>query len=249
MKSRIEREREYHNEAFSNNVRKDLDKYYAIFEEPRQKYKDEITPKSPDENILEYGCGIGGMTEVIAQDGGNVVSIDISDWAIEHAKEEALKKGLKNVEYKVMNAESLEFADSSFSIICGAGILHHLDLEKSYSEIARVLKENGKGVFLEPLGHNPVINLYRLFTPKLRTEDEHPLKKKDLKLLKKYFDNVEIQYYFIFSILASFFYKTKIFKGLLRFLKGCDRLFFTIMPFSKIWAWHVLIIVKTPKKN
>jgi len=51
-----------------------------------------------------------------------------------------------------MNAEELKFADDYFDIVCGGAILHHLDLNKALSEIARVLKPDGKAIFVEPLG-------------------------------------------------------------------------------------------------
>ena len=48
-----------------------------------------------------------------------------------------------------------------FDIIYGTGILHHLNLKACLDEIERILKPGGKFVFIEPLGTNPVINLYR----------------------------------------------------------------------------------------
>ena len=37
------------------------------------------------------------------------------------------------------------------------------------------MKPSAGALFIEPLGHNPVINLYRRRTPEQRTVDEHPL--------------------------------------------------------------------------
>ena len=88
-----------------------------------------------------------------------------------------------------MDAEELKFNESSFDLICEIGILHYLKLEKAYSELQRVVKKDGVALFIEPLGHNPFIKLYRKLTPRLRTLDEHPLLSKDLILAKKYFDN------------------------------------------------------------
>jgi hypothetical protein len=48
------------------------------------------------------------------------------------------------------------------------------DLSLACSEIARVLRPGGPAIFVEPLGHNPLINAYRKRTPALRTVDEHP---------------------------------------------------------------------------
>ena len=51
-----------------------------------------------------------------------------------------------------------------------------IELNKNFTEneINKVLKDDGEMVFLEPLGTNPLINLYRKLTPKSRSVDEHP---------------------------------------------------------------------------
>src|SRR3546814_4334755 len=46
---------------------------------------------------------------------------------------------------------------------------------------SRVLRPGGRAVFIEPLGLNPAIELYRRFTPSARTPDEHPLLRRDFR--------------------------------------------------------------------
>jgi ubiquinone/menaquinone biosynthesis C-methylase UbiE len=48
----------------------------------------------------------------------------------------------------VLEAENLSFSNDSFDLVCGSGILHHLDLNRSYKEIQRVLKKMVKQYFL-----------------------------------------------------------------------------------------------------
>jgi SAM-dependent methyltransferase len=69
----------------------------------------------------------------------------------------------------------LDYPDGSFDIIVGFAILHHLDLSKAMPEMFRVMKKGSSAFFAEPLGTNPIINLYRKLTPQYRTEDEKPL--------------------------------------------------------------------------
>ena len=105
---------------------------------------------------------MGSHAHFMATNGAaRVVGIDISDVAIEKARGASRAAGIENAEYRRMNAEFLEFDDNSFDLICGTAILHHLDLTRAYSELARVLKPGGLAVFMEPLGHNPLINVYR----------------------------------------------------------------------------------------
>jgi ubiquinone/menaquinone biosynthesis C-methylase UbiE len=82
-------------------------------------------------------------------------------------------RGVVNAQFDVMNAEELEFEDAAFDVIFGSGIIHHLDVPRAYSELARVLAPGGSAVFVEPLGHNPLIRVFRNRTPELRTPDEH----------------------------------------------------------------------------
>ena len=77
---------------------------------------------------------------------------------------------LTGVRFQVMNAEVLEFPDASFDLVFGVAILHHLDLDTACAEFLRVLRPSGTAVFLEPLGHNPFINLVRWATPAARTK-------------------------------------------------------------------------------
>lgn len=128
-------------------------------------------------SVLEYGCGTGSLINLsLGARAKKTTGIDISEVVIGQAKQKYEKEvATGKVSFQVMDAEALEFSDSTFDLICGKSILHHLDLQKCYTEISRVLKSEGKAIFLEPLGHNPIINLYRKVTPKLRTVDEHPL--------------------------------------------------------------------------
>jgi SAM-dependent methyltransferase len=89
------------------------------------------------DRILDVGCGKGFLlyefTQVVP--GIEVVGLDISTYAIEHAKEEVkpfLKAG---------HANKLPFKDASFDLIISLNTLHNLycyDLDKALREIQRV---------------------------------------------------------------------------------------------------------------
>jgi hypothetical protein len=51
------------------------------------------------------------------------------------------------------------------------------------NSMTKILQPKGKAIFIEPLGHNFLINLYRRLTPNIRSADEHPLLAKDLKIM------------------------------------------------------------------
>jgi len=101
-----------------------------------------------------------------------------------------------------MNAEALDLPDGTFDRVLGHGILHHLDLSRALAEVRRVLKPTGRAVFVEPLGTNPLINLYRRLTPESRTVDERPLTRGDLALVRRTFPDATYRYFELTSLLG-----------------------------------------------
>lgn len=127
-------------------------------------------------NILEYGCGEGWTTAELAALGGVLESFDISAIAIEHAESLLRSKCLhERCTFRKLAAECLDYSDNSFDIVFGFAILHHLDLAKAIPELYRVMKPGGHAYFAEPLGTNPLLNIYRKLTPQYRSVDEQPI--------------------------------------------------------------------------
>ncbi len=101
------------------------------------------------QQILEVGCGGGLICEQLAQRGAEMVGIDPSKGALETAALHAEEHGLgQHIHYQQGYAESLPFADGSFSAIVCFDVLEHVqDLKTTISEIARVLAPGGVFVF------------------------------------------------------------------------------------------------------
>lgn len=250
-KERLEREQQFHNQRYQNDNERQqkVGRFYKITNSITQEYRQALLDKCPEAKIIEYGCGKGSYAFELARNKAELVTgIDISDVAIAIADREAQQQGLKdNIAFQVMNAEQLEFEPNSHDLICGSGILHHLDLISATNSIHRVLKSDGKAIFLEPLGHNFLINLYRSLTPSIRSEDEHPLLAKDLKLISRNFKEVSIRYFYLTSLAASFIVGKPGFKACLKFLELVDS-FLLKLPFVKQQAWLVLIELSQPIK-
>jgi len=171
-----------------------------------------------------------------------VTGIDLSAEGIRQAKQAAELRA----SFHVMNAEALEFADGDFDLVFGMGILHHLDLDTVGREVARVLRPNGRAVFFEPLGHNPLINLYRKLTPDMRTDDEHPLLTKHLRSLAEYFQTVHASPFGLCVLGALPFRRTPIFGMLLRSLEWLDEILLRL-PWVKWQAWVVVLTLERPR--
>ena len=239
--SKAAREAEFHDQAFTSNVRERAGKFYAVAQSSKDFYHKLVGEDCSGKNVLEYGCGTGSQAFTLAERGAQVWGIDISKEGTKLAIEKAATLGVsERTSFKVMDAEALEYPDSSFDIVCGSGILHHLDLEKSIREITRVLKSGGRAVFFEPLGHNPLINIYRRMTPDMRSNDEKPLVVDDLKWIGASFAQVDIRYFHLLSLASVVLRSAPGFDLVRRGLEAIDQTLFGI-PWLRKQAWIVVI--------
>lgn len=244
--NKLKREAEFHDKVFGEGGREQAGKFYSIAEASKRFYRTYLSDNSAGKLVLEYGSGPYTHSVMMMRLGAKVVGIDISPVAVQQYRSWAHSKGHPNALACVMNAEQLAFAGGSFDLICGTGILHHLDLQSSYAEISRALKPTGHALFLEPLGHNPLINLYRRFSPSMRTPDEHPLLKQDLDLARRYFQRVDLRYYHLLSLAAVPFRGLPGFKKLLGFLDRVDQSLFKLIPWLRRHAWVVSLVMSEP---
>ena len=226
-------------------------KYYAVERASRQMVLDWYAANCRGKRALDYCCGNGeDSIEMVRAGAREIQAIDISDASVENCRAFAEREGMGDkITFSVADAEKTGFADNSFDIISEYGSLHHLELDLAYAELARVLKPDGKIVCTEALAHNPIIHLYRKLTPKLRTvwEVQHILKKPKIDLARKYFDSVELHFFHLTTLFAVPFRKTPLFRPLLAFLEGVDRLLLKL-PWIKWQAWQVVIVLSKPKK-
>lgn len=247
---RLEAEREFHNRKFGEA--QEHRGWSSIYELPRAAYRAferDLQPLARGADILEYGCGDCSYVARLAEWGGRVTAIDISDEAVETARVIAAEKGI-DARFAVMNAEELTFPDESFDLVIGRAILHHLDLEKAYASIARVLRPGGTAIFLEPMAHNPLIELYRRFTPQLRTVDEHPLVTRDFDRARRHFGELQLEYFTLLSMGALVFSKApKLFQPALKALDAADAGLFKLLPGAGRFAWTAKMVMRKPFKG
>lgn len=237
---RLQREAQYHDRRFGENTRASTDKFYAITQASFSWYRQRLLENVAGLHVLEYGCGPGDIAFAAAAEGAIAHGIDISPVAIDQARAHAAEAA-GQVAFSVENAEKTSFADASFDRIGGSGILHHLDLRRAYCESARLLKPGGRAVFLEPLGHNPLINAYRNRTPLLRTEDEHPLLRADVHECAKYFSQVRPRFFHCVSLAAVPLRYSAVFRPTLAVLSGVDRLLLSAHAPTRWLAWMVVL--------
>jgi ubiquinone/menaquinone biosynthesis C-methylase UbiE len=94
--------------------------------------------------LLEVGSGIGVDSIQLARCGFDVTAVDLTESAIEVARDSARRRGV-SIDFRVGNAEDLDFADGSFDAVYSFGVLHHTpDIERAVAEVHRVMKPGGK---------------------------------------------------------------------------------------------------------
>lgn len=239
----LQREIDFHNQRYDSNSegRAATGKYYKLKKDFDRRYFEVISTHSKNKKTLELGCGPNINSPGWAHLADECWAIDVSDIAIKQAREQ-FKGDQDNVFLKVMDAHQIEVEDGYFDVVCGKGILHHLDTEKAFQEIKRVLKPGGIAVFIEPLGHNPLINLYRKFTPQMRSEDEHPLVMNDIHKAKEVFNQVDVTYQHITSLVAAWM-PDMLHSLTFTLLNGIDKTLMTLLPFTRRYSWMVLMIM------
>ena len=234
------RERKFHDGLHSSGKQRSQNKFYKALYNLYKDFIDTLKLKTKSADVLDYGCGVGNFAEEISLfKPKKIIAVDISEEAIKKAKNK-IRKGDINVDYRVDNCENLSLDSNSFDVVYGSGILHHLNLEKSLNELNRVLKKNGTIIFVEPLATNPLINIYRKFTPSARSPDEHPFKSGDIKLIKNIFKNVEIKYYGFLTLIFLPLYKSPENSKFFKIISYIDGFIFKI-KYLEFLAWSVLI--------
>jgi len=237
------REKNFHNKLQSKNKGRFENIFYKAIYNSSEDFFTYLEDNAKNSEILDYGCGIGSFIEkVIKYNPKKIIGIDISEISINKAKKKSEELKI-NVDYRVDNCEKTSFDNNSFDIVYGTGILHHLQIDKCLDEIYRILKSNGNLIFIEPLGTNPIINLYRKLTPNSRSKDEHPLVNQDFKYIKKKFIDTKIKYYGFLTLIFFPFYRSPNRSKLFRLLAALDQYLFKL-KFFQLFAWSVLVIAK-----
>ncbi len=186
---RAQREKEQYNKGINRRVYDNVlghAKYY--YRRRREEILREQLQYANGRRILEIGsqCWLPWIEDFnIHPDALECINIS----------EKELEKGIKSAttsrvkpHFSLMDANDLQFEDNSFDLVYGNAILHHLDLLRALDEIKRVLRPHGKMIFTEPMDNNPVGKVVRALTPHARTDDEQPLRWKEMAEIKKRFE-------------------------------------------------------------
>lgn len=252
---RLKAEAEFQNQrvlAANSGDKEPRDKFYYLAGPAIDHYHRTLVDVA-GKKVLVVGCSEGGVTP-LAKRGADVTGVDISDAAIESLNRRIEAEGLSHTARAVlMDAQNLDVESGSIDLICCSGVLHHLDVKEAATSWSSALRADGKASLLEPMAWNPLVAAYRILTPSMRTEDEHPLKPEDFRILRNHFDVVRVQGYVLTSVvslvwayLPNFFrLKEKSFSVLSAF----DQWLLGKFPGLTYFCWTVVIELEGPRKS
>jgi ubiquinone/menaquinone biosynthesis C-methylase UbiE len=190
-------------------------------------------------HVLDYGCGHGMASVVLARRGARVTAFDLSEGYLSEASRRAVANGV-HLDLVQADGQRLPFADAVFDRVWGNAVLHHLDLNLAGRELFRVLKPGGVAVFCEPWGENPLLRWARRHLPypgKERTRDEEPLRLRHVCILRHIFPRVEWQGYQLLSMARRVLRPSRLTGGLER----CDSVLLRRLPGLQRYCRYVVL--------
>jgi len=107
----------------------------------------------PEHRVLDVACGPGFLTMALATRCTGAVGIDATTAFLAHARAEALRRGLTNIEFCAGDAEGMPFEDTTFDRVTCRAAFHHLPRPaRVLAEMVRVMRPDGRLVIADMLG-------------------------------------------------------------------------------------------------
>ena len=252
---RLVREAEFQDERMAKALQGEeevRDKFYFINRRANRTY-DAMHDDLGGKRVVVVGCSDTGVTP-LARMGAYAEGIDISQVSIDKLRRAIDKEGLgKFASARVMDAESLDYADASIDAITCSGVLHHLNTEAALKSWARCLKPDGRVLMFEPLALHPLVAAFRLVTPGMRTPDEHPLRERDFRLMSKYFDRIERRDFGLFTPISAAIAVIPGLGWLARFvlpaLELIDTAVLKVAPVLGRFCWLTVVSLAGPRRE
>jgi ArsR family transcriptional regulator len=153
--------------AMRGVLRKRQDKMRAFFDSVAGRLgKDYVPGKSwkslaeallrllPPMVIADLGAGEGTFALLLAERAKKVIAVDTSAKMIEVGREQALRHGVKNVEYRLGDMEEVPIGNGEVDLVFFSQSLHHaLHPERAIQEAWRILAPGGRIVILDLARH------------------------------------------------------------------------------------------------
>ena len=125
----------------------------------------QLTKQKKSGKILDVGCGVGAVSQLIDQARYSYLGVDYSSSLIGLGTEYF---GNQSVQFSAKNASELTESDGPIDMVFINGALHHMpDPNKVLEAIRQIATPDAIFVAIEPMGENPVIGLMRYIRGKV----------------------------------------------------------------------------------
>lgn len=132
-----------------------VDYYDASWQRPLKPAQDRLLQGAelqPGAYVLDVTCGTGLVSFPAADavaPGGRVVATDLSEEMVERGRQIAEERGLYNVTFERMDAETLDLSTGAFDVaLCSLGLMYVPEPGQALREMHRVLTVGGRAVVL-----------------------------------------------------------------------------------------------------
>ncbi len=150
---RVLKKRQDKTRAFFDSVAGRLGKNYV----PGKSWKslaEALLRVMPPLVVADLGAGEGAFALLLAQRAKKVIAVDASAKMIDVGREQALRHGVKNIDYRLGDMEELPLADAEVDLVFFSQSLHHtLHPQRALAEAERVLRRGGRMVILDLVKH------------------------------------------------------------------------------------------------
>jgi SAM-dependent methyltransferase len=150
-------------------------------------------------HVLDYCCGEGELSVLMAMKGAYVWGFDLSPVSIKVAQKRASVNGVRDrLTLAVCSAGCDDFPAEHYDLVVGQAALHHLvRLDRISRHVALKLKAGGRAIFVEPVRLSSFLSSVRRFFPPcaVATAGERPLTWQDIREFSEPFARTQLTFF------------------------------------------------------